>query len=146
MAEAAPVRQILLAIGVLVVLVGGYVAAKHWMQPPTQPPLDEGQSAAEAFLAATRTDPGKAWDATTAEFKSIEGRESFIRQAKAAPILKEPLKFNSTQTIEVQKHPRTELLYQSPTTGKLIRLLIGYEGGQWKVDRLTLPPEAAAKM
>jgi hypothetical protein len=128
----------LLAIGVLVALVGGYVAAKQWMKPPTRAPLIQGQAAAEAFWAATRTDPGKAWDETTAEFKSIEGRESFIRQAKATPILKEPLKFNSTQTVEVQKHPRTELLYQSPTTGTSIRLLIGYEGGQWKVDRLTL--------
>jgi hypothetical protein len=138
MAETARTRQGLLALGVLIVLVGGYFAVKHWRQPPTQPPLDEGQAAAEAFLQTARTDPGKAWDATTAEFKSIEGRESFIRKAKAAPMLKEALKFNSTQTIEVQKHPRTELLYQSPTTGKSMRVLIGYEGGQWKVDRLTL--------
>jgi hypothetical protein len=131
-------RTWLLAAGVLIVLVGGYFAVKHWMKPPTQPPLDQGQVAAEAFLNEVRSDPGKAWDASTVEFKSIEGRESFIRKAKSTPILKEPLKFNSTQTVTVQEHPRTELLYQSPKTGKSIRLLIGYEGGQWKVDRLTL--------
>jgi hypothetical protein len=106
------------------------------MQPPTQPPLDQGQAAAESFLEAVRTDPGKAWDATSVEFKSIEGRESFISKAKSKPVLKEPLKFYSTQTATVQNSPRTELLYQSSKTGQAVRLLIGYEGGQWKVDRL----------
>jgi hypothetical protein len=89
-------------------------------------------------MAARGSDPGQAWDAATAEFKSIEGRESFVRKAKATPILRENLQFNSTQSVTVQDAPRTEFLYESPTTGKSVRLLVGYEAGVWKVDRLTL--------
>jgi hypothetical protein len=131
-------RQAAVLAGVIVAAVAGYFAYRAWRKPPTQPSVDEGQAAAESFLAAVRSDPGKAWDQSTAEFKSIEGRESFIRKAKGTPILKETLKFNSTQTVTVQDRPRMEFLYQSPTTGKPIRLLIGFEGGAWKVDRLTL--------
>ena len=97
-----------------------------------------GRAVAEAFLASVHSGkPGEAWDAATTEFKSIEGRESFIRKAKSTPILKDALQFNSSQQVMIQDEPRTEYLFQSPNA-KMVRILGGYERGDWKVDRLTL--------
>jgi hypothetical protein len=129
-----------LALLVLVV-IGVGLFLKYWMQPPTQPELEEGRGVAEKFLELVREGrPGEAWDAATAEFKSIEGRESFIRSSAKAAILKEQLHFNSAQQVTVQDQPRTEYLFQSPEA-KMVRVLVGYEGGVWKVDRLTTPSE-----
>jgi hypothetical protein len=110
-----------------------------WTKVPSQPTVDEGRAAVEAFLARVREGkPGEAWDQSTAEFKSIAGRESFVRLAQKSPILKEPLNFNSVQNVSVQEHPRSEFIYQSKKSGGSARVLIGYEQGEWKVDRLTL--------
>ena len=141
MATANPEISVKQAVAVLVVLAvvsGGYYGVRHLLQPPTQPDVETGKVVADEFLARIRQGKaGEAWDAATAELKSIEGRESFIRKARSAPILKGPLQFNSIQQVAVQDRPRTELLYQSPDA-KMVRILIGYEQGSWKVDRLTL--------
>jgi hypothetical protein len=124
---------------VIALAIGGYFLITAWMKPPTQPDPEEGRAVVEAFLSGVRDGKaGEAWDATTVEFKSIEGRESFIRKAKSTVLLKESLLFNSTQSVKVQDSPRTEFLFQSPASGKTVRVLVGYEGGAWKVDRLTL--------
>ena len=131
-------RQLLLVAIALVLLSGGYLAARRLMQPPTQASADEGQASADAFLSLVRDGKaGEAWDASTTEFKSIEGRESFIRKVKATPILSEPLGFSSMQNVAVNESPRSEFLYTSSKSGGTVRVLIGYEGGAWKVDRLT---------
>jgi hypothetical protein len=41
------------------------------------------------------------------------------------------------QQVTVNEQPRSEYLFQSPDA-KMVRVLVGYEGGAWKVDRLTL--------
>ena len=98
-----------------------------------------GRGVGEEFLDLVRAGKaGEAWDASTAEFKSIEGRESFMRTAAKAPMLKKPLHFTSTQEVHGPGQPRTEYIFQSPDS-KTVRVLVGYEGGAWKVDRLTLP-------
>lgn len=131
-------KHVAAVVVVLAILVGGYFAWQQLMKPPTQPSVDEGRAVVEAFLADVRAgQAGEAWDAATTEFKSIEGRESFIRKAKSTPILKAALQFNSSQQVTVQNQPRSEYLYQSPDA-KMVRVLVGYEGGAWKVDRLTL--------
>lgn len=121
----------------LALIAAGYIGLKMFHKPPTQPSVDVGRTVAEDFLANVRANAGKAWDASTAEFKSIEGRESFIRKVRATPILKEKLQFNSSQQVMLQDEPRTEYLFQSPQA-KLVRVLIGYEQGSWKVDRLAM--------
>jgi hypothetical protein len=128
-----------LLVALVVLLAAGLVMGmQYWMKPPTQPETEVGQKAAEEFLGLVRTGKaGEAWDASTAEFKSIEGRESFSRTAAKAALLKEPLNFTSTQTVTVQDQPRTEFLFQGEKGGT-VRVLVGYEGGLWKVDRLTL--------
>jgi hypothetical protein len=130
-------RAVLAGLAIALLAVAGFLISK-WMEPPTQPEPDVGRGVAEEFLAMIKDGrPGEAWDAATAEFKSIEGRESFVRSVGKAPILKQPLAFNSLQEVAVQEQPRTEYLFQSPEA-KMVRVLVGYEGGAWKVDRLSL--------
>jgi hypothetical protein len=125
-------------LALLVVIVGGYFGIRQWMRPPTQPSQEVGLAVAETFLASVRSGKaGEAWDSTTTEFKSIEGRESFIRKVRSRPILSAPLQFNSSQQVLIGEEPRTEYLFQSPDA-KMVRILVGYERGDWKVDRLTL--------
>jgi hypothetical protein len=139
-AESSPAnRRVLVALVAVLLLTGGYCLFKFFNRPPTQPTPEQGQAVVEAFLTLVRQGKaGEAWDSSTTEFKSIEGRESFIRKAKASPLLKENLKFNSMQKVSVSNSPRLEFLYQSPTKSKIVRVLVGYEAGAWKADRLTL--------
>jgi hypothetical protein len=139
-ADSSPAkRRLLAALAAPLILAGGYYAYKLLNRPPTQPSPEEGQTVVEAFLTLVRQGKaGEAWDSSTTEFKSIEGRESFIRKVKASPLLKENLKFNSMQKVSVGNSPRLEFLYQSPTNSKIVRVLVGYEAGAWKADRLTL--------
>lgn len=127
----------LLVVLAVVLLVGVVAAVQMLMKPPTKPEADVGQKVAEEFLAKLRAgDAGAAWDAATAEFKSIEGRESFMSTAAKAPLLKQQLHFASLQEIKVGDQPRSEFIFQSPES-KMVRVLVGYDGGSWKVDRLT---------
>jgi hypothetical protein len=128
----------MLALLALLIMAAAGVFLKFWMQPQTKPDVDVGRRVAEEFLAKLHDGQvGPAWDETTAEFKSIEGRESFIRSAAKAPVLKQELHFVSMQEVQVQKQPRAEYVFQAPD-GKMVRVLIGYEAGGWKVDRLTM--------
>lgn len=130
-------RHLTIVIAMLALLIGGYFGLRHLMRPPTQPTVDEGRAIVEAFLANIREGKaGEAWDASSTEFKSIEGRESFTRKSKTTDLLREPLQFGSTQDVKVQNTPRTEFLYTSSKSGKTVRVLVSYEGDGWKVDRL----------
>lgn len=130
--------HIAIVAAVLFLAVGGYFLMRQMMQPPTQPDLEKGRAVVEAFLRKVgEGKAGDAWDSSTAELKSIEGRESFMKRTSAAPLLREPFEFASTQDVKVQETPRTEFLYTSAKSGKTVRILVGYEQGEWKVDRLT---------
>ncbi len=129
-------RYTAIVMALLAVVVLGYFGYRQLVKPPTQPSTDVGRKVAESFLASVRSGKaGDAWDTASAEFKSIEGRESFIRKARSNAILTGPLQFNSTQQVLAQDEPRTEYLFQSPDA-KIVRVLIGHERGDWKVDRL----------
>src|SRR5262245_19275401 len=103
---AAPLKSLLVILAFALLLVGGYFGYRYFRKPPTQPDVEQGRAVAEAFLNRVRSGKaGEAWDATTTEFKSIEGRESFIRKAKSTAILKDPLHFASSQQVVVQDEP-----------------------------------------
>jgi hypothetical protein len=124
-------------LAVLAIIVAGYFGFRQLVKSPTQPSPDVGREVAESFLASVRSGKaGEAWDAASTEFKSIEGRESFMRRARSAAILTGPLQFNSTQQVLIQEEPRSEYLFQSPDA-KVVRVLLGYERGDWRVDRLS---------
>lgn len=126
-------NKLVVLLALLLILAG--VAAWLWMSPTTQPSLDAGRAVAEAFLTELReARPEKAWDSTTAEFKSAQGREAFQREVKPLTFLQQPLDFVSTQVVTIQEQPRTEYLFRAKT-GETVRVVIGKEAGQWKVDR-----------
>ena len=108
--------KIALAFGVLLLItLGAILGQSSWHEHQTQPDVEVGQLVAQEFLKGVRsTTPGKAWDASTAEFKSIEGRESFIRKVRSNPVLKEPLQFVSSQQVMIADQSRAEYVFQSP--------------------------------
>src|SRR5262245_5021548 len=126
-------KHLLSLSALLVIVAGAFYGVRYFNSPPTQPGVDEGRAVAEGFLTKVNGGkPGEAWDSATAEFKSIEGRESFIRKVNSTPLLTQALRFNSSQRVVVKDEPRSEYLFQSPDA-KMVRLLIGFEGGNWKV-------------
>lgn len=137
MKPAGAVSRSLLGALIVVLLAGAFAIWKYWSQPPTKPETDVGRAVAQAFLDKVREGhAGEAWDGTTAEFKSIEGRESFIRSVAKRSVLKQQLHFASMQDVQVKDQPRAEYIFQSADS-KMVRVLVGYDAGEWKVDRLT---------
>jgi len=134
--SARAVLPILLTALVALALAAGVLW--YLTSTPAKPSLEEGRGVAEPFLAALREGaPDRAWEMTSAEFKSAEGREAFRKYVAAHPILKTPTEYVSTQTVDVQGRPRDEYLYRAPTYEdgkKSVRLLIGPDAGAWKVD------------
>lgn len=128
-------RSLLLVLAPLLVVLA-MAAGWYWLRPSTQPGLEEGRAVAQAFLDDIRAGrPETAWESTTAEFKSASGRESFVTQVRALSALREHLEFISAQTVTVQNELRTEFLFREPKSGATVRIVIGKEDGQWKVDR-----------
>jgi len=124
---------------VLIAILTVGVVALWWLWSGTssQPDPSIGQNVATKFLKQLQQgQPDLAWDSTTAEFKSAQGKERFIREMKSHPLPKEPLEFVSTQTVEVQNSPRTEYLFRS-ASNNTVRILVGRDAGDWKVDRWT---------
>ncbi len=128
-----------IVLGVAALVLAAFV---WWMvrdNGPGIPTIEQGRDVADAFFAAVQSGKhGAAWDSTTAEFKSLEGRESFIRSARKQTLFKQPLQFVSSQEVEVMSQPRRELLYQDVKTGASVRVLLADEAGEWRVDRLLL--------
>lgn len=127
-------NKLVVVLVVLLFILSG-IAVWYWMSPSTQPSLDAGRAVADAFLKDLRESrPEQAWDSTTAEFKSAQGREAFQREVKPLSFLRQSLDFVSTQVVIVQEQPRTEYLFRAKT-GETVRMVIGKENRQWKVDR-----------
>jgi len=99
---------------------------------------EQGRPVAEKFLELVRS--GKAtdaWESTTAEFKSAEGRESFVRSLKGKVFLFEPLTFESVQTADMNGKKRNEFHFKS-NDGHKVTVIVGPENDEWKVDWLKI--------
>lgn len=128
-------KTLIVLVAVFVVLAIAVVLL--WRKPATGPNIDEGRAVAEKFLDLIRVGQAQqAWESTTAEFKSAEGRESFVRSVKKQPVLSKPLSFVSVQTATVQGDPRAEYIYRAAEGGKTVRLLAGSDRGSWRIDRM----------
>jgi hypothetical protein len=126
-------------LGVFGVLAVCALAIWIWRGGETKPDIDAGRVAADQFLELIRTGkPADAWQGTTAEFKSAEGRESFLRYIKQHPFLTKPVDFVSVQMVAVHEQPRAEYLYRADKEGNTVRLLAGLDNNQWRVDRITI--------
>lgn len=131
-------RTLLIALVAVCVVLA---AAVFWMwrKQPSQPDFAEGRAIADKFLELLRSGQAQtAWESTTAEFKSAEGRESFLRYVKEHSFLTKPLEFVSVQTVTVQNSPRAEFVYRSQDGKSTVRLLAGDERGTWRIDRIAL--------
>ncbi len=101
------------------------------------PDEQQGRTVADKFLEQIRTgQAGQAWDSTSAEFKSAEGRETFVRNCKKRPWLTKPVSFVSVQEVTVQNSPRAEYQYRSADGKSNVALLLALEGETWRVDRM----------
>lgn len=128
----------ILATLAMVALVGGGSLAWWWLRPAVNPGVEEGRAVAESFLSKLReSGPKDAWGSTTAEFKSAEGQEKFSARVKANAWLLEPMEYSSSQDVRVTDVDRLEFVFTAAKSGKPVRLLLGRDHGQWKVDRLS---------
>jgi hypothetical protein len=125
------IQNVLLAAFILAALA---LAGWFFIGPTSGISAQEGQQTAEAFLELIRQgNPSEAWDSTTAEFKSAEGRESFLRSLNTVKHVKEPVRFVSMQSVEANGLEKTEFLFQTES-GKSIRIIMGMEDGRGKVE------------
>jgi hypothetical protein len=111
--------------------------------PPQVPPQDDGRGVADVFLEQLRNgEVDAAWESTTADFKSDEGRESFRSLVQAQPVLREPAEFVVFQEVSLHGLKRGECTYRagpiSAGPGKEIRVIIANENGSWKVEQLVV--------
>jgi hypothetical protein len=131
-------KTVLIVLLVIFVVLAGAVAWT-WRRAPTQPSVEEGRAVAERFLELLRTgNPAQAWESTTAEFKSAEGRESFLRYVKKHAFLTKPVTFVSMQSVTIEDSPRAEYLYRAADGAATVRLLAGREQDTWRIDRVAV--------
>jgi len=125
-----------LAASILAGLFG--FACWVWMRPALNPSIEEGRAVADAFLTGVRDGKtGDVWATTTPEFKSAEGRERFITRLKKNAWVRETMVYSSAQHVNVNGNERIEFVFTSDKSGKPVRLLVGRDQRQWKVDRLS---------
>jgi hypothetical protein len=116
---------------------GAWYLLRDRAPPPAEPAI--GRRVADAFLAQLRAGQfDAAWQSTTAEFKSDEGRESFARYVRSNPLLRQPLEFVTYEVSDLNGLARGQCRYSPPagskTGGKQVRLVIAQELGEWKVE------------
>lgn len=106
-----------------------------------QPPADAAttQRVTDTFLEQLRAGQfDAAWESTSAEFKSDEGRESFARYIKSKPQLRQPLAFKGYEVADQNGLKRGQCLYEPAPGSKSgparIRLLVAQDAGQWRVE------------
>ena len=120
--------------------VGAVILVIAWVlfgSPGSTKLPDKPETIAEEFLSQIRRGkPDDAWASTTAEFKSFMGRDRLRDFVKANKILRQPLKFDSRQTIKQESLILEELIFV-PESGKpKVRVLLAEEKSDWRVERL----------
>lgn len=108
----------------------------------TAPPDDTAaRTVIERFHEQIRTgDVDAAWESTTADFKSDEGRDAFRRFVKSRPVLSQPLEFAEIKQVEINGLTRWEATLRPPGDQKspatVVKTMIAQEAGIWKVERM----------
>jgi hypothetical protein len=132
----AGTARIWVLVGVMGVLAAAVVAS--WLlRGSTQATPDESRLVAEKFLEQVRAgQAAQAWESTTSEFKSFEGRETFLKFVKQHPAMAKPLSFVSVQTVAVGQSPRSECIFRASDMSGTFHVLVGNDRGSWRVDRV----------
>lgn len=105
------------------------------------PDDSEARSVIDHFMEQLRTgEVDAAWESTTADFKSDEGRDTFRQYVRERDVLSKPLEFVELQEVEVHGLKRWEAILRpladqtdQPVT---VRTMIAQEAGVWKVERI----------
>jgi hypothetical protein len=106
-----------------------------------QPDPDASRATASKFLDEVRAGRAEAaWEGTSAEFKSLLGRESFVGLVRKTPVLreKEPAEFVSFNAAERNGLPVAECIFRTASKKSALKVLLARENGTWKVERLTV--------
>lgn len=102
----------------------------------------EARAVVTTFIDQLRTGQiDAAWESTTSDFKSDEGRESFRKYVKGKQVLAGPLEIVELKQVEVHGLTRWEAVLHPPSDAKspaTVRTMIAEEGGAWKVERLVV--------
>ena len=131
--------QRLTSLPVLVLLSIASLTGCGHVPPPADPAV--GRRVADAFLAQIRAGQlDAAWQSTTAEFKSDEGRESYNSEVKRRPSLRQTLNFVNNEVTDLNGLQRGQCLYESAPLAKSpsarVRVVVAQDAGQWRVDGL----------
>ena len=113
--------------------------AAWWLWPRRVPVagVDDGRPVAEVFLAQIRAGQvDAAWESTTAEFKSDEGREQFRQYVAQFPVLRQPLEFAEYQATRLNGLPRGQCFFRAAASPAKIRVVLARESDTWKADGL----------
>lgn len=107
------------------------------------PDDSEARAVIDGFAERLRTgEVDAAWESTTADFKSDEGRESFRAYVRQREVLSNPLEIAELQQIEVHGLTRWEGVLrpsgESEAPSGSVRIMIAQENDVWKVDRLVV--------
>lgn len=126
----------LAALGGLILVLG---VAGWWVFGRGGPPPladDAARQIAESFLADVRAGRADAaWAGTSAEFKSLMGRDAFRAFVKSMKALKAPAEFERGERVERDGLHLAECHFR-PQGGGAIRVILAPEAGAWKVERL----------
>jgi hypothetical protein len=115
----------------VLLLLAALVAGCSGSPPPAEEAV--ARQTSEAFLALLQVGQvDAAWQSTTAEFKSDEGRESFARLVRSKPHLTQPLTFGKYEVAETNGLRRGQCTFQS-ARGQ-VRIMVAREGDAWRVD------------
>lgn len=102
----------------------------------------EARAVVTKFVDQLRTgEVDAAWESTTSDFKSDEGRESFRKYIQSKKVLAAPLEIAELKQVEVHGLTRWEATLHPPAdaqTTASVRAMIAYEGNAWKVERLVV--------
>lgn len=103
------------------------------------PAPDAGRAVAQTFLDQIRNGQvDAAWDATTAEFKSMLGKEGLRSYVKKNPEARAPAEFVACTPRPANGLPLAEATFRPAKGTKTLKVLLGKEGADWKVERFTI--------
>lgn len=136
-------RTVLIVAGVLAVAAfAAFLILRTGSEPA--PREDEGRPIADLFLANIRegkTD--EAWESTTADYKSDQGRDAFHSFIAARPGLKQPADFVRFEEVSVNELTRSKYTYRLqtplPSGSSEVGVLIANDNGVWKVEQFVAP-------
>lgn len=139
-APTRPWAKYALAAGAPVALA----LAAWWFLGGGKPPsiaADDARPIAEAFLdnvrAGTVARVDAAWDGTSAEFKSNQGREQFRKFVRGNKTLAAATTYQDCQMSEANGLRVARCSFKT-AAGAPLTVLLAHESGAWKVERLLL--------